>query len=124
MPFSVPATSAEHQWETSRECRSIEEAQGKAMLAVNHELVTLYWQIGRDILGRQEEAGWGTAVIDRLAKDLHNEFPDVKGFSPRNLGYMKAFAMAWPDEAICKRRLQKSRGITRASAEKWLPEIR
>jgi predicted nuclease of restriction endonuclease-like (RecB) superfamily len=70
------------------------------MLAVNRELVTLYWQIGRDILDRQEKAGWGAGVIGRLAKDLRLEFPDVKGFSPRNLGYMKALAQAWPDEAI------------------------
>jgi predicted nuclease of restriction endonuclease-like (RecB) superfamily len=78
----------------------IQQAQVKAMLAVNRELVTLYWQTGRDILDRQEKAGWGAGVIDRLSKDLHKEFPEVKGFSPRNLKYMRAFAEAWPDELI------------------------
>jgi predicted nuclease of restriction endonuclease-like (RecB) superfamily len=75
----------------------IHTAQQRATLAVNRELVLLYWQIGRDILARQAEQGWGTKVIDRLAKDLRAAFPDMKGFSPRNLKYMRAFADAWPD---------------------------
>ena len=75
-------------------------AQQRATLAVNRELVLLYWQIGRDILERQADQGWGAKVIDRLAKDLGAAFPDMKGFSPRNLKYMRAFADAWPDEAF------------------------
>jgi predicted nuclease of restriction endonuclease-like (RecB) superfamily len=67
------------------------------MLAVNRELVLLYWQIGRDILARQGEQGWGARVIERLAHDLRTAFPEMKGFSPRNLKYMRAFAEAWPD---------------------------
>ena len=77
--------------------RRIHGAQQRATLAVNRELVLLYWQIGRDILARQAEQGWGTKVVDRLAKDLRAAFPDMKGFSPRNLKYMRAFADAWPD---------------------------
>ena len=76
----------------------IRSARTRAALAVNHELVLLYWQIGRDILERQEREGWGTKVIDRLSTDLRAEFPDMKGFSPRNLKYMRKFAEAWPDE--------------------------
>lgn len=72
-------------------------AQQRATLAVNRELVLLYWQIGRDILARQADQGWGAKVIDRLAKDLRAAFPDMRGFSPRNLKYMRAFADAWPD---------------------------
>ncbi len=75
----------------------IHAAQQRATLAVNRELVGLYWQIGRDILVRQAEQGWGAKVIDRLAHDLSTAFPDMKGFSPRNLKYMRAFAEAWPD---------------------------
>ncbi len=78
----------------------IRQAQVKAALAVNKELVILYWQIGREILARQQQEGWGAKVIDRLAKDLKREFPDIKGFSPRNLKYMRAFAEAYPDQAI------------------------
>lgn len=78
----------------------IKDAQLRASLSVNRELIFLYWQIGRDILARQDEADWGAKVIDRLATDLHTAFPDVQGFSPRNLKYMRAFAHAWPDEAI------------------------
>jgi predicted nuclease of restriction endonuclease-like (RecB) superfamily len=78
----------------------IRSAQVKAALAVNQELVLLYWQIGREILQRQYKEGWGAKVIDRLARDLKIEFPDMAGFSPRNLNYMKSFAEAYPDEAI------------------------
>ncbi|WP_217619154.1 YhcG family protein [Achromobacter sp. GbtcB20] len=78
----------------------IHTAQQRAALAVNLELVSLYWQIGRDILARQAEQGWGTKVIERLAHDLRAAFPDMKGFSPRNLKYMRAFAEAWPDAEI------------------------
>ena len=78
----------------------IRQAQIKAALAVNQELIILYWQIGREILARQQQEGWGAKVIDRLAKDLKREFPDMKGFSPRNLKYMRAFAEAYPDQAI------------------------
>ncbi|WP_339083372.1 PDDEXK nuclease domain-containing protein [Pseudomonas sp. TMP9] len=75
----------------------IHNAQQRATLAVNRELVLLYWQIGQDILARQAEQGWGAKVIERLAHDLRSAFPDMKGFSPRNLKYMRAFAEAWPD---------------------------
>jgi len=63
-------------------------------------LVLLYWQIGREILQRQGLEGWGTKVIDRLAKDLKHEFPEMKGFSRTNLLYMRAFAGMWKDEQI------------------------
>ena len=78
----------------------IHTAQQSAALAVNRELVLLYWQIGRDILERQARQGWGAKVIGRLAHDLRTAFPDMKGFSRSNLMYMRAFAEAWPDAAI------------------------
>jgi predicted nuclease of restriction endonuclease-like (RecB) superfamily len=78
----------------------VRAAQLRASLSVNRELVLLYWSIGRDILERQSQAGWGAKIIERLARDLHTEFPEMKGFSPRNLKYMRAFAGAWPEEPI------------------------
>ncbi len=78
----------------------IHEAQQRATLVVNRELIGLYWQIGRDILARQAEQGWGAKVIERLAHDLRAAFPEMKGFSRANLMYMRAFAEAWPDPAI------------------------
>jgi len=68
--------------------------QLQAVLAVNKELVLLYWHIGRSILERQQAQGWGAKVIDQLATDLHQTFPQMKGFSQRNLKYMRAFAQA------------------------------
>lgn len=78
----------------------IHAAQQRATLAVNRELVLLYWQIGRDILARQADQGWGAKVIERLSHDLRTAFPDMKGFSRANLMYMRAFAEAWPDAGI------------------------
>ncbi|NEP12842.1 MAG: DUF1016 domain-containing protein [Symploca sp. SIO2C1] len=76
----------------------IRSAQIRAALAVNSELVLLYWQIGREILSQQQQQGWGAKVINQLAKDLKQAFPEMKGFSSRNLKYMRAFAQAYPDE--------------------------
>lgn len=78
----------------------IRSAQVRAALSVNRELVLLYWQIGKSILQRQGEEGWGAKVIDRLSVDLRREFPEMKGFSPRNLKYMRAFAEAWEDDGF------------------------
>jgi predicted nuclease of restriction endonuclease-like (RecB) superfamily len=78
----------------------IHDSQQRATLAVNRELVLLYWQIGRDILERQSRQGWGAKVIERLSEDLRAAFPEMKGFSRANLMYMRAFAEAWPDSAI------------------------
>ena len=78
----------------------IRNAQMTAALAINRDLVLLYWQIGREILAQQAAHGWGAKVIDRLAQDLRRAFPEMKGFSPRNLKYMRSFADAWSDEQI------------------------
>jgi predicted nuclease of restriction endonuclease-like (RecB) superfamily len=75
----------------------IRSAQVKAALAVSHELVTLYWNVGRQLIAEQMRRGWGAKVIDRLAADLRHAFPEMKGFSPRNLKYMRALAEAYPD---------------------------
>ncbi len=72
-------------------------ARLKAALAVNAELILLYWQIGHDILRRQRDEGWGAKVIDRLAADLRHAFPEMTGLSARNLKYMRAFAEAYAD---------------------------
>lgn len=78
----------------------IRQAQIRAVLAVNRELVLVYWRIGRDILRRQGQAGWGAKIIERVAKDLRSEFPEMTGFSRTNLLYMRAIAAAWPEESI------------------------
>lgn len=78
----------------------IRHAQVRAALAVNRELVALYWQIGQEILLQQQQQGWGAKVIERLAKDLKKEFPDMTGFSRSNLLSMRAFAEAYPDPQI------------------------
>lgn len=76
----------------------ISHAQLRAAVAINKELVLLYWQIGQDILHRQQQQGWGAKVINRLATDLQQAFPEIKGLSLRNLKYMQAFAQVYPDE--------------------------
>jgi predicted nuclease of restriction endonuclease-like (RecB) superfamily len=76
----------------------IRSAQVRAALSVNRELVLLYWRIGTDILANQQERGWGARIIDRLSADLRRDFPEMKGFSARNLKYMRALAEAYPEE--------------------------
>ncbi len=76
----------------------VKHARLRAALSVNRELILLYWQIGRDVADRQKNEGWGTKVINRLAMDLKSEFPDMKGFSPRNLTYMQTFAESYVSE--------------------------
>jgi predicted nuclease of restriction endonuclease-like (RecB) superfamily len=78
----------------------VQQAQLKAVMAVNKELILLYWHIGKEILKRQDTEGWGTGVIDRLSNDLHAAFPQMRGFSVRNLKYMRAFAETYPDVSI------------------------
>ena len=81
----------------------IRSAQVRASLAINQELMVLYWRIGQDILTRQSQEGWGAKVIERLAKDLKREFPNMKGFSRTSLMYMRAFADAYPDIEFVQR---------------------
>ncbi|MCL2594597.1 MAG: PDDEXK nuclease domain-containing protein [Promicromonosporaceae bacterium] len=78
----------------------VRAAQQRAALAVNTELLQVYWQIGRDILDQQAGQGWGVKVVERLSHDLRQSFPDLGGFSRANLMYMRAFAEAWPESAI------------------------
>ncbi len=73
----------------------VRAAQVKAAVSVNQELILLYWHIGREILRAQKEEGWGAKVVERLAKDLAAEFPEMKGFSRSNILYMRAFYAAW-----------------------------
>ena len=85
--------------------RRIEQARLKAVLDANATMIGLYWGVGRVILARQANAGWGARVIDRLSADLRAAFPDMSGLSPRNLRYMRDFASAWPDPEIVQRLL-------------------
>ena len=73
----------------------IRSAQVKGAIAVNRALIKLYWEIGKEILEKQEQKGWGSNVLERVARDLQNEFPGVEGFSRRNMFRMRAFYQAY-----------------------------
>lgn len=75
-------------------------ARQRAIAAANEELLRGYWEIGHEILRRQDQEGWGAKVIDRLATDLRAAFPGIRGFSRSSLKYMRQFAAAWPDDPI------------------------
>lgn len=92
LPADYPALLADIK-------QRVRHAQTRAMLAVNAELIRLYWDIGALIDQRQKREGWGAAVIPRLAKDLHNELPEEKGFSERNIKRMLAFYREYPSLA-------------------------
>lgn len=84
--------------------KKIRSAQFKAALAVNRELIRLYWDIGKEIVERKEKDGWGSGVIDRIARDIQNEFPGIEGFSRTNMGRMRAFYLAY---SICPQAVGK-----------------
>jgi predicted nuclease of restriction endonuclease-like (RecB) superfamily len=73
----------------------VRQAQTKAMLSVNRELIQLYWDIGRLIVERQEREGWGKGIVDHLAGDIQKAFPGIQGFSPRNVWRMRSFFLAY-----------------------------
>ena len=81
----------------------IQKQRVSIVMNANAGMICLYWNIGRNILAKQEEEGWGAKVIDRMAKDLKEAFPDMSGFSPRNIKYMRKFAQCWPDYEIVQR---------------------
>ncbi|MEO8017434.1 MAG: PDDEXK nuclease domain-containing protein [Pseudomonadota bacterium] len=78
------------------------QARSRVILSANSALVMLYWEVGRTILERQSQEGWGAKIVDRLARDLRRSFPDMQGFSTRNLQFMRGFAREFPDSAIVK----------------------
>ena len=69
----------------------IHHSQYRALKAVNKELIWLYWEIGKAIIEKQKEHGWGKSIVETLSKDLQNNFPGIKGFSTQNLWYMRQF---------------------------------
>ena len=78
----------------------IQRARVKASMLVNSEQTLLYWDIGHDILEKQDSEGWGTKVVERMSADLKAAFPDMKGWSRSNLMYMRQFADAWTRKEI------------------------
>lgn len=94
-----PITQEYSEWLISLK-KQIHAAQQRAALAVNHELVRLYWNIGSDISYRCKTQGWGSKIIQQLADDLKREFPNMKGFSVTNLKYMRMLAESWSLEEI------------------------
>jgi predicted nuclease of restriction endonuclease-like (RecB) superfamily len=76
----------------------IGKARVRAGLAANKELIVLYWEVGKLIAARQEDEGWGSAVIEHLSRDIRHEFSDLRGFSPRNIWRMRAFYLAYTQE--------------------------
>ncbi len=93
---SVASTSTDRGL-VARLKQRIRESQARAARALNTELVMLYWSIGRDILAQQQAAGWGDDIVGRIAEDLRVETGSVRGFSRRNLFYMRRFAAVWPE---------------------------
>ena len=87
------------QWREDIE-HLIDTAKLHTALNVNVGTLTLYWNIGKSILQKQEQEGWGKQVIEQLSKDLISRYPDDRGYSVRNLRYMKRFASAYPDFPI------------------------
>ena len=98
----------------------VTSARLSAARAVNRDLILLYWDIGRAIVEKQKELGWGESVIDRVSRDLREAFPGTTGFSPRNLRSVKQFYLAHSDPAIWLQVVAKLRGSAElGDAEIW-----
>jgi predicted nuclease of restriction endonuclease-like (RecB) superfamily len=100
----------------------VRTAQLKAAVAVNREMIQLYWDIGRLIVERQEREGWGKGIVDRLAKDIQKAFPGLKGFSPSNVWRMRSFHLAYTKEvAILAQPVRESDGQSLPQAVAGIP---
>lgn len=101
------------------------DARTSAARAVNRELILLYWDIGRGIVEKQQTAGWGDSVVERLAADLRTEFPDMRGFSIANLWRMKQLYLTNTSDAFLAqlvREMQKMPGqFLRQPVEESVP---
>ncbi|WP_370862615.1 PDDEXK nuclease domain-containing protein [Parabacteroides faecis] len=86
---TIPKSDVQYkQWLTDLKSR-IRNSQIKAALKVNSELINLYWDLGKEIVSKQEQSQWGDGLIKQLSNDLQQEFPDMKGFSISNIKYIK-----------------------------------
>jgi predicted nuclease of restriction endonuclease-like (RecB) superfamily len=100
---STPAKSSMPNWYPellASVAQEIDTGRSRAVSAANQELIHAYWRIGCELLARESQEGWGSKVVTRLSADLRDRFPEARGFSPRNLRYMKSFAAAWQDFAM------------------------
>ena len=108
------------QWREEIE-KLIERSKLQAVFHVNKELLSLYWQIGSDILSKQKMYGWGAQVIARLSADLSKRFPGDRGYSLSNLKSMRRFAEAYPDFPVLKFRVKDLQGLPIGQA--WLDQL-
>ena len=100
---TMEALPADYQKFLTAVKRLVSVSRTQAIVTANVGMTLMYWRIGKMIAARQDGEGWGAKVIDRLSLDLKKSFPGVSGFSPRNLKYMRKFALAWPDEEFVQR---------------------
>ncbi|MGW9412433.1 PDDEXK nuclease domain-containing protein [Arthrobacter cupressi] len=100
---ATPAATAMPAWYPellASVSRQVHGGRSRAISAANREMLLAYWNIGNELSQRESAEGWGSKVVTRLSADVRAAFPEAKGFSPRNLRYMKSFAQAWPDFPI------------------------
>ena len=105
----------------------VRSAQIKAALKVNAELLALYWDIGKEILDKETNAGWGAKLVEQVAKDLSAEFPEVKGFSRRNLFYAKRFVDFWSKSELVQQAvalIETDTKVQQAVAQKQKKKLR
>ena len=100
----------------------IRYARTTAVRAVNRELILLYWDLGRAIVEKQRTASWGDAIVERVAKDLRAEFPDMRGFSANNLWIVRQFYSEYSSEEFLEQLVQETKTIGKKLLEQAVPE--
>jgi predicted nuclease of restriction endonuclease-like (RecB) superfamily len=114
--FGLPADYATILSEIKKR---IQTERLRIVINANSAMIMLYWDIGRLILDRQKQEGWGAKVIDRLSADLRDAYPDMRGLSSRNLKYMRAFAASWPQKEIVQEPLAQIPWCFTYPSQRW-----
>jgi predicted nuclease of restriction endonuclease-like (RecB) superfamily len=99
---------------------SIQQSQARTLLRVNADMLILYWYIGKQLEEKIEKEGWGAKIIDKISADLQKSFPQIRGFSVRNLLYMKQLSAMWPDMLVFKREITQQAAAQLQKKEKSL----
>src|SRR5215210_5905229 len=104
---TILAISADYRQFVEELKARVATARLSAARRINHEMIFLYWDIGRGIVEKQKALGWGESVVEMVAADLRLAFPSISGFSPRNVWDMKRFYLAYCDEGIWRKSVAK-----------------
>lgn len=123
MTASTLFANADYQAWLKQIKQRVHSARMKIALAANDELITLYYELGAQIVERESYAQWGSGFIDAFSKDLKDTFPDIGGFSSKNLRYCRAFFRFYCSPAIWQQAVAELESIPWAGVDSELAAL-